>query len=230
MNKEEFKISIINEVSNNLQTVLLIMKETNPFYRFTDGNYSNEAVFYHKELNQEIVFRYSVDEEKKPRVWVQFRDVEGDFAWSNVLWGDLSKEKFAPFIFVQEKIWVEQSNINMSLEFYRVNYIDGIFVKQIEGEGLLITFNTIDRKFDSDVAQFEKKIQSLRQDGYTYKYLDAYIDEDIISELKTELKTCKMTSLEKNAFAKRLKTIHVNRHVSPLYWIIAFMKKELKGS
>lgn len=230
MNKEEFRASIINEVSNNLQTVLLMMIETNPFYRFTCGNYSSEAVFYHKELNQEIILHYLLDEKDKPRVSVRFRDIEEDFAWGNVLWGDLSKEKITPFAFIQEKIWVEQSNIHMSLEFYSVKYINGFFEKKIENKELHIAFNTTDRTFDSDVLQFESEIQSFRKDDYSFLYLDAYFDKDTIRKLKLDLKTCKITSDEKAELVKMLNTVHINRHVSPLNRITVFMRNQLKGS
>lgn len=183
MNKEEFKLSIVNEANNYTERFLMLMLLSAIGSHIQAKKYKDKEVFYHKDFNLELELTLQDYGGKRPQVSVEFRDI-GDqlINWDECAGKDFASKGFMPKFFARENIFFDEDSIILDVELFKIIFVDNELFLTEADDAVTIRYSPITQQYSHSVELFKNAINVYRNDIDNYVYIDAELNNKQISD------------------------------------------------
>lgn len=183
MNKEEFKLSIVNEANNYTERMLMLLLLSAIDSYIQAKKYRDKEVFYHKDFDLEFELTLQDYGGQRPQVSVEFRDI-GDHLinWEECASKDFASKGFMPKFFARENIFFDEDSIILDVELFKIIFVDNELFLTEADDAVTIRYSPATQQYNYSVDLFKSAIDVYRNDRENYVYIDADLNNKQIND------------------------------------------------
>lgn len=218
MNKEEFKLAIVNEAHYYSERLLMLLLLSAIDSHAQAKKYKDKEVFYHKDFNLELEISLQDYGNIRPQVSAEFRDI-GDqlINWEECASKDFASKGFMSKFFARESIFFDEESIILDVELFKIIFVDNeLFLTEVD-DAVTIRYSPITQQYSHSVELFKSAINVYRNDRENYVYIDAELNNKQISDFNENVQSCDgLDTHHKSVYRKFLLDMDEDKTSSPI--------------